>query len=66
MCRFAGNDNQDINDAFRAAMAYDPALPSSEQEVLVRQIMNIITYCSEIIVLKFRTKSVIKSLILDP
>jgi len=30
-----GNDNQAINDAFRAAMAYDPALPSSEQEVLI-------------------------------
>ena len=37
---FVGNDNQDINDAFRAAMAYDPALPSSEQEVLVREIIN--------------------------
>ena len=37
---FAGNDNQDINDAFRAAMAYDPALPSSEQEVLVKEIIN--------------------------
>ena len=32
-----GNDNQAINDAFRAAMAYDPAPPSSEQEVLVRK-----------------------------